>query len=130
MGRIDAASAKEQQMTSAMKTVIYPVADLDTAKEIFTRLFGVEPYVDQPYYVGFRVDGQETGLDPNGRDKGMTGPVGYWHVDDIERIQEQLVGAGAGVQSPITDVGGGRLIATLTDPDGNPIGLLQDTEGA
>ena len=116
--------------TSAMKTVIYPVADLDTAKEIFTRLFGVVPYVDQPHYVGFKVDGQEAGLDPNGRDKGMTGPVGYWHVEDIERIQEQLLRAGAAVQSPITDVGGGRLIATLTDPDGNPIGLLQDSEGA
>jgi predicted enzyme related to lactoylglutathione lyase len=113
-----------------MKTVIYPLADLGTAKEIFTRLFEVEPYVDRPSYVGFRVDGQEAGLDPSGRDKGMTGPVGYGHGDDIEGIQEQLVGAGAEVQSPITDVGGGRLIATLTDPDGNPIGLFQDTEGA
>jgi hypothetical protein len=42
------------------------------AKEIFSRLFGVEPHVDQPHNVGLRVDGQETGLDPKGRDKGMT----------------------------------------------------------
>jgi predicted enzyme related to lactoylglutathione lyase len=112
-----------------MQTVIYPVEDLESAKEIFGKLLGVEPYVDQPFYVGFRVEGLEAGLDPNGHGKGMTGPVGYWHVDDIEGIREQLVEAGATVQSPITDVGGGRLIATLTDPDGNPIGLLQDAAG-
>jgi len=50
-----------------------------------------------------------------------------WHIDDIEGIQGQLVRAGAEIQSPIAHVRGDRLIATLTDPDGNPIGLLQDT---
>ena len=71
-------------MTEGIKTVIYPVKDLAAAKQIFGRLAGVEPYSDEAYYVGFKVDGQDVGLDPKGHDKGMAGPVGYWHVDDID----------------------------------------------
>ena len=85
--------------------------------------------MDEAYYVGFKVDGQDVGLDPNGHSRGMTGPVGYWHVDDINETLETLLAAGAETQEPIRDVGGGRLIATLRDADGNPIGLLQDPSG-
>jgi predicted enzyme related to lactoylglutathione lyase len=88
-------------------------------------LLGVEPIMDEAYYVQFNVDGQEVGLDPHGHSKGMTGPVGYWHVDDIEARVKLPVDAGAEVQQPINDVGGGRLIATVKDADGNVIGLLQ-----
>jgi predicted enzyme related to lactoylglutathione lyase len=93
---------------------------------VFTALLGAEPESDQPYYVGFSVGGQQIGLDPNGHRTGMTGPVAYWHVDDIAGSLEALVDAGATVKQDAKDVGGGRLIATLTDADGNPIGLLQD----
>lgn len=113
-------------MTSGMKTVIYPVEDLAAAKELYTTLLGVAPAHDESYYVGFEVGDQQLGLDPNGRDKGMTGPVGYWHVDDIEQVHAALVARGAKEQQPITDVGGGRRVATLTDADGNAIGVLQD----
>jgi len=116
-------------MTSGMKTIIYPVKDLAAAKELYGKLFGVTPYADEVYYVGFKVDGQDAGLDPNGHSRGMTGPVGYWHVDDINETLEALLAAGAETQEPIRDVGGGRLIATLRDADGNPIGLLQDPAG-
>jgi predicted enzyme related to lactoylglutathione lyase len=113
-------------MTEGIKTVIYPVKDLAAAKQIFGQLAGVEPYSDEAYYVGFKVHGQDLGLDPKGHDKGMTGPVGYWHVDDIDSTLAALTEAGAVVQDPVRRVGGSRRIATLTDPDGNPIGLLQD----
>src|SRR5437588_8056215 len=112
-----------------MKTIIYPVKDLAAAKELYGKLFGVTPYADEVYYVGFKVDGQDAGLDPNGHSRGMTGPVGYWHVDDINETLEALLAAGAETQEPTRDVGGGRLIATLKDPDGNVIGLLQDPAG-
>lgn len=113
-------------MTAGMKTIIYPVSDLARAKAQFSRLLDAQPYADQPYYVGFRVDGQEAGLDPNGHRKGMTGPVGYWHVDDIRSSMQALLDAGAEAQQELTDVGGGRLIASLKDADGNVIGLLQE----
>ena len=116
-------------MTSGMKTVIYPVKDIAAAKQLYGRLFDVEPYADEVYYVGFKVDGQDVGLDPNGHRQGMTGPVLYWHVDDINESLEALLEAGAETQNPIRNVGGGRLIATVKDPDGNVIGLLQDSAG-
>jgi predicted enzyme related to lactoylglutathione lyase len=116
---------EELYMTSGMSTVIYPVKDLAQAKTLFSELLGVAPYADEPHYVGFRVGDQEIGLDPNGHSQGMTGPVGYWEVDDIQKSFQLLLDAGAEVQQAINDVGGGKLIATVRDPDGNPIGLIQ-----
>ena len=86
---------------------------------------GIEPYVDETYYVGFRVGDQEIGLDPNGHSKGMTGPVGYWHVNDIKKSLQSLLDAGAQIQQEVKDVGAGRLIASVKDADGNVIGLIQ-----
>jgi predicted enzyme related to lactoylglutathione lyase len=112
-------------MTSAMKTFMYPVKDLAAAKQLYGRLLGVEPYMDAVYYVGFNVDGLDVGLDPNGHANGMTGPVGYWHVADINESLRELIDAGAGMHQEITDVGGGKLIAAVDDADGNVIGLIQ-----
>jgi predicted enzyme related to lactoylglutathione lyase len=81
--------------------------------------------MEEAYYVGFNVEGQDIGLDPHGHSKGMTGPVGYWHVDDIEESLKLLLEAGAVVQQEVKDVGGGKLIASVKDADGNVIGLLQ-----
>ena len=112
-------------MNEGIKTVIYPVKDLAQAKALYSRLLGVEPYADQPYYVGFKVGDQDVGLDPNGHRSGMTGPVGYHHVDDIRTTLQALLDFGAQVYQDIRNVGGGRLIATVKDADGNVIGLLQ-----
>ncbi|MFJ5899197.1 VOC family protein [Streptomyces sp. NPDC093064] len=113
-------------MTAGLQTIIYPVKDLDRAKALFSALLEVEPYADAPYYVGFKAAGQDVGLDPNGHAKGMTGPVPYWHVDDIRARLAALVAAGAEVLQDVQDVGGGRLIASAKDADSNLIGLLQD----
>ena len=111
-------------MASGMNTVVVPVRDLAAAKAVYGALLG-EPYVDQPYYVGYRVGGAELGLDPNGHAQGMSGPVAYWEVDDMEKTVAGLVAAGGTVTAPARDVGGGMLVATVTDADGNPIGLRQ-----
>jgi predicted enzyme related to lactoylglutathione lyase len=116
-------------MTAGAGTIIYPVKDLAAAKAVFGALLGVEPYVDEPYYVGFKDAGQDVGLDPNGHAKGMTGPVPYWHVSDIRATCDALVAAGAETVEDVHDVGGGRLIASVRDADGNPVGLLQDPTG-
>ena len=112
-----------------MKTVTYPVKDLAAAKKVYGVLFGAAPYMDEPYYAAFNVAGQDVGLDPNGHSKGMTGPVAYWHVDDINASLKQLVDAGAEAQQPVSDVGGGTLIASVKDADGNIIGLFQAPAG-
>lgn len=115
----------EEFMTDSLKTIIYPVTDLARAKTLYGTLLGVEPYADGEYYVGFRVDDQQVGLDPNGHSQGMTGPVGYWQVADIQESLKALLDAGAEVQQEVKDVGGGMLIASVKDADGNVTGLKQ-----
>jgi predicted enzyme related to lactoylglutathione lyase len=112
-------------VTSGLKVTVYPVHDLARAKTLYGTLFGVAPSMDEAYYVQFNVAGEEVGLDPHGHSKGMTGPVSYWHVDDIKQSLQQLLDAGAVEQQAVTDVGGGALIASVTDADGNGIGLIQ-----
>ena len=93
---------------------------------MYAALLGVSPEADAPYYVGFEAAGQHIGLVPGGGPQGMTSPVTYWEVSDIEAKLAEVTAAGATVQEPARDVGGGRLVATFTDPDGNVLGLLQD----
>ncbi len=112
--------------TKGIKTVLHPVSDLEAAKAVYTALLGVEPQHDAPYYVGYEAAGQHIGLVPGGAQQGMTSPVTYWHVPDIEAKLAEVTAAGATVKEPARDVGFGRLVATVTDPDGNVLGLLQD----
>jgi predicted enzyme related to lactoylglutathione lyase len=111
-------------MNQGVTTVIYPVKDMARAKTRFHTLLGVEPYSDEPYYVGFKVENQDIGLVPNSPEAGMTA---FYHVDNIKQSLQSLLDAGSQVLREINDVGGGRLVASVRDPDGNIIGLIQDT---
>ena len=116
--------------TLGILTVLHPVSDLAKAKEVYAALLGVEPQADSPYYVGFDAAGQQIGLVPHSAAQGMTSPVAYWHVADIEAKLAEVTAAGATVKDSPRNVGGGRLVATFTDLDGNVLGLVQDpTEG-
>ena len=112
--------------TQGIKVVLHPVSDLERAKPMYTALLGVAPTADSSYYVGFDAAGQHIGLVPGGGSQGMTSPVTFWEVADIERKLAELTAAGATVKEAAHDVGGGRRVATVTDPDGNDLGLLQD----
>ncbi len=109
--------------TQGIKTVLHPVSDLTAAKAMYIALLGVEPTADTPYYIGFDVAGQQIGLVPN---SGMTAPISHWHVTDIAAKLAEVTAAGATVKQAAHDVGGGRLVATFADPDGNILGLIQD----
>lgn len=110
-------------MTEGVQVVIYPVNDVAAAKARFGALLGVEPYADTPYYVGFKAAGQDIGLDPNGH---RSGAVAYVAVSDIKARFQALLDAGCEVNEEVNDVGGGRQVASVKDPDGNLVGLLQD----
>ncbi|MFG3437382.1 VOC family protein [Nonomuraea sp. NPDC047897] len=112
--------------TPAIRTVLHPVSDLAKAKAVYAALLGVPPQTDSPYYVGFEAGGQHIGLVPGGGPQGMTSPVAYWHVPDLEAKLTALTAAGATVKEAAHEVGGGRRVATVLDPDGNVLGLLQD----
>ena len=111
-----------------LRTAIYHVSDLARAKQWYTRAFGVEPYFDEPFYVGFNVGGYELGLDPNtqGAKPGPGGSVAYWGVPDAAKAVEQFTAAGATLKSPVQDVGEGIKVATVADPFGNLIGLIEN----
>ena len=112
--------------TMGAKTLLHPVSDVAAAKAVYAALLGVAPQTDESYYVGFEAAGQHIGLVPGGGPQAMTSPVAYWHVPDIEAKLADVTAAGATVKEPAHDVGGGRLVATVIDPDGNVLGLLQD----
>jgi len=112
--------------TQGIKTVLYPVSDLAAAKAVYTALLGLPPQTDAAYYIGFDAEGQHIGLVPGGGPQGMTLPVAYWHVPDIEAKLAEVTAAGATLKESAHDVGGGRLVASVTDPDGNVLGLIQD----
>jgi predicted enzyme related to lactoylglutathione lyase len=112
--------------TQGIKTVLHPVSDLATAKPVYSALLGISPQHDSDYYVGFDLAEQHIGLVPGGGPQGMTTPVVYWEVPDIEAKLAELTAAGATVKDAARDVGGGRLVATVSDVDGNVLGVLQD----
>ena len=112
--------------TQRIKIVLHPVSDLKTAKAVYAALLSITPQADSSYYVGFDVEGQHIGLVPSGGPQTMTSPVAYWQVPDIEAKLAEVTAAGATVKEPPRNVGGSRLVATFTDPDGNVLGLVQD----
>ena len=105
-------------------TIVLPTPDLDAATAFYRAAWGAEPHTETPYYVGFNLDGQEIGLNPQGERDGMTGPVVYWMTDDLEAKVAAVEAAGGTVVRPVTAVGGGTSLALLTDPAGNQVGFI------
>jgi predicted enzyme related to lactoylglutathione lyase len=113
--------------TERIKTVLDPVSDLATAKPVYTALLGVPPQTDSSHYVGFGAAGRHIGLLAGGGPRGMTSPVARRHVSDSEAKLAEVPAAGATVTEPAREVGGGRPVAAVTDPDGKVLGPIQDT---
>ena len=115
-----------ESQSGGIKIVLHPVSDLEKAKAVYTALLGLEPQADAPYYVGYDTGGQHIGLVPKGGPQSMDSPVAYWAVADIEQKLAEVTAAGAVVKEPAREVGPGRRVATVTDPDGNVLGIVQD----
>jgi len=112
-------------MILGLRTVIYPVADLATAKAWYAQVLGVAAYFDQPFYVGFDVGGFELGLVPDGV-PGAAGATAYWGTADAQSEVERLVELGAQVETAVEEVGEGIRTAVLRDPDGNLFGVIEN----
>ena len=107
-----------------LRTVIYPASDLARSTRWWTELLGVEPYFNEPFYVGFNVAGYELGLLPDAEP--ADGALVYWGVDDVARAVEESLRVGAVVHTPTADVGGGSTTATVTSPDGSIVGFIHN----
>ncbi|MFN8389943.1 MAG: VOC family protein [Bdellovibrionota bacterium] len=112
-------------MILGLRTVIYPAPDLEAAKDWYSKAFGVTPYFDQPFYVGFTVGGFELGLLPSA-EPNTAGPQALWGVLDIEAEHARLLGLGASALEPVTEVGEGIKVAAVRDPFGNRLGLIEN----
>ncbi|HLY70575.1 MAG TPA: VOC family protein [Puia sp.] len=110
-------------MNKGIKIILYPVKDMKQATSLFRKFLGVEPYSDQPYYVGFKINDQDIGLVPNNPEAAV---AAFFQVEDIKNSLQILLDGGATIIQDVKNVGGGRLIASVKDKDGNVIGMVQD----
>ncbi len=107
-------------MSPTIRSLVIPVSNLDAAKAVYTALLGA-PHTDQPYYVGYNVDGFEIGLNPG--DDTSDGPVAFADVEDLDAARATLLAAGATERSAPREVAPEARVCVLADADGNPIGL-------
>jgi predicted enzyme related to lactoylglutathione lyase len=108
-------------MAKSIPLIVFPVKDIAKAKAFYGAFLGTEPYIDNPYYVGYKVGDQEVGLDPNS----TVGPIVYTDVENITQSIQAMTDAGAEIIKDTTDVGGGLLVAQVKDTDGNVVGFRQ-----
>ena len=115
-------------MLLGLRTVIYKAPDLAKAKKWWKRVFGIDPYFDEPFYVGYNVGGFELGLDPDAKKQkpGRGGSLAYWGVADLKTTVKELKAKRVKVVNAVQDVGGGILVATIEDPFGNHVGLIEN----
>lgn len=115
-------------MTLGLRTTIYNIPDLARGKAWYQEAFGIAPYFDEPFYVGFNIGGYELGLDPNpaSGEAGAGGTVAYWGVPEIDAAVTHFESVGGMVVTPSQDVGGGIRVATVSDPFGNHVGLIEN----
>lgn len=110
-------------MLQGLRSAIYPVIDLERSRRWYRDLLKVAPYYDTDQYVGFEVGGYELGLFPGG-DPGRCDV--YWGVADIDAALATLLAAGATAHQPIHDVGDGIRMASVIEPGGAPLGIIEN----
>jgi predicted enzyme related to lactoylglutathione lyase len=115
-------------MFLGLRTAIYHVGDIERGKQWYSKVVGIEPYFDQPFYVGYNVSGYELGLQPNEAASGerADGAVAYWGVENAEAAFRRLIELGATAHEPVQDVGEGIKVATVKDPFGNVLGIIEN----
>ncbi len=113
-----------------LRTTIYKVADLEAAKKWYGKAFDQTPYFDEHFYVGFNIGGFELGLMPDDMpsDEKTSNVLTYWGVEDLAKAIVHFVKLGATIMDPATNVGGQIVVATVSDPFGNAIGLIYNPE--
>ena len=126
-------------MLRGMTTVSYWAADMEAARSWYTELLGVEPYFERPgggepaAYLEFRIGDYEHELGlidaryrPTGPADRPGGVVAYWAVDDVDAAFDRLLALGATPHEKPADRGKKFITATVIDPFGNILGVMQN----
>ena len=112
-------------MLLGLRSAIYPAPDMTAARNWYSTLLGIEPYFDQPFYVGFAVGGFELGLLPNAT-PGATGPQPLWGESNAGESFARLISLGATALQPVTEVGENIKVAYVLDPFGTRFGIIEN----
>ena len=108
-----------------LRTLGYMVSDITAAKNWYSEVLGIEPYFDQPYYVGFNVGGYELGLAHTEDLQPATGnAITYWGVENVQETYDMLLSKGATEDEKPTEAGEGIIVAGVKDPWGNLFGII------
>ena len=113
--------------------------DVAAAAAWYTEFLGVEAYFERPgpdgrpAYVEFRIGDYEAEVGiidrryaPPGAATGPGGAIMHWHVDDLEATVQRLLSMGAEEYHPITPRGEGFVTASVVDPFGNVLGVMDN----
>lgn len=113
-----------------LRTAIYKVDDLKKAITWYSKAFQVEPYFNEPFYVGFNIAGYELGLMPDKTpsSKKMDGVNTYWGVDNVQEEYDRFLSMGATDHEKPHNVGGELVVGAVKDPWGNVIGLIYNPD--
>jgi predicted enzyme related to lactoylglutathione lyase len=117
---------KIKRMFLGLRTAIYCVNDIEKAKEWYASALDIQPYFDEPFYVGFNIGGYELGLQPDEEGSSQRAAGAYWGVANAETALERLLDLGATKNEGVQDVGGGIRVATVKDPFGNVLGIIEN----
>ena len=113
-------------MFIGLRTALYYAPDLMAAKSWYASVLGMEPYVDEQFYVGFKIGNTELGLDPDVKDTpgGNAGVIVYWAVEDVIAVRDRLLELGATQRGEVQEMES-ICAATVLDPFGNILGIIQ-----
>ena len=114
---------------TGFQSVIYPSSDLSRDRAYWSNVFGIAPYIHQPFYVGFRVGSTELGLDPHAAAQGLHYPVTYWQVRDMPTAAAHILASGATPHTDLRQLGGGIMTGTFKDYSGNIVGIMNVQQG-
>ncbi len=111
-----------------LRTAKYTARNLAEARDWYARVLGFPPYFDEPFYVGFNVGGYELGIVPDENAAAVRPEAGvaYWGVANVDSAHARLIELGAVGVEPVEDVGGGIRVATVRDPFGNLVGVIEN----
>jgi predicted enzyme related to lactoylglutathione lyase len=125
------------QTLRGIATISFWADDVSAAKKWYTELLGIEPYFVRPEsgtpeYIEFRIGDYELELgiiNSEYAPQSISNPGGaivYWYVDDIEAVLEKLKAMGAKEYEPLTPRGEGFITASVVDPFGNILGIMNN----
>ncbi len=118
----------------AGRTISLWSADHRSAVDCNGELLGAKPYFERPGHAEFRIGDNQTevGIIDSKYAPHLAFPdrpagiVVYWHVDDVHHTVDLVLARGAGPLEAPQDRGQGFIMATVVDPFGNILGLMQN----